>query len=336
MTPHAKHPAFKVSDLLWYVAIGLVLAGSGIWQTLSPRPEIGKVAVLWIPSAVLLVAVIRNWGRLVFCTLAIITFYGVGMISSFDNGSSVSSFLLLSADIAEVGLIAWVLTRWSGSEFKMTSPLTVAVFGLTTTGVCFLTSFLAASISQLPLETMPIVKSAPLQVGVAWFTSNLATYFLVGAPLLALTGREGAGQLDALKQAPVPLAIGALLVMALTFIGFVGPQILAEKTGLALGSGGLILVAFPLASYLAIRRGPTIAALVGAAIGIPTLYATVAGLGPFGKGNVAANVFDMQATLIVTMFTLLLIGAMAEQLRDRARALERALDEAMTLRHDLN
>jgi hypothetical protein len=75
--------------------------------------------------------------------------------------------------------------------------------------------------------------------------------------------------------------------------------------------------------------------MVGAAIGIPALYATIAGIGPFGKGSVASNIFDMQATLIVTMFTLLLIGAMAEQLRERSRALERALDDVMSRRNDM-
>jgi hypothetical protein len=331
-----KVPFFKFNDLFWFLAIGLLLAGSGIWQALSPRPEIGKVAVLWLPSAVLLVALVRNWGRKVFIGLSILTFYVVGLIPSFENASHLSSFLLLSADIFEVGLIACILTRWGGNQFRMVSALTVSIFGVAALGACFLSSFMAAAVSQLQLGAMPIVESAPLQVGVAWFTSNLATYLLVAAPLLALTGRDGATALKDLKSTPIPTIMGAGLVMVLTFIGFVGPQILVEKTRLALGSGGLILVAFPLASFLAIRRGPTVAALVGAAIGIPTLYATIAGLGPFGKGNLEANIFDMQATLIVTMFTLLLIGAMAEQLRDRARALERALDDAMTRRQDFN
>lgn len=332
MTQKSTGTAFKLTDLAWLIAIGFVTANSGIWEWLSPRPEIGQVAVLWLPSAVLLVAIVRNWGRLLFIALAIGIFYGVGLVPSFKNASYVSSFLLLTADIFEVGIIAIALSRWGGRQFRLDSALTVSVFAVTVFTACLASSFMAAAVSQLEMGEMPIVKAMPLQVGAAWFTSNLATYFLVATPLLALTARDGASTLDALRRTPVPTILISILVSALTVVGFIGPQYLAAMTGLALDSGGLILIAFPLASYLAIRRGPRIAALVGAAIGIPTLYATIAGIGPFGTGSVAGNVFDMQATLVVTMFTLLLVGAMAEQLRERTRALERALDDAMTLR----
>jgi hypothetical protein len=325
-------PLWRTSDIYWLFAIALVMATSGIWGWLSPRPEIGQVAVLWVPSAVLLVAILRNLGRYVFCGLAIVVFYAMGFYPSFANDSQLSALALLSADVFEVIFIAISLTRLSGSHFRLGSPLSVAIFGATICIACALSGILAAVISQLPLGSMPIKPQAPLQVGVAWFTSNVATYFLVGAPLIAVTGRDASVTLAAAKKMPVPYLIGALLVMGLTFVGYFLPQVLAARTGLALGSSGLIFVAFPLAAYLAIRRGSTIAALTGAAIGIPSIYATIAGIGPFGNGNVSANVFDMQATLIVTMFTLLLVGAMGEQLRERSNALERALDDAIKRR----
>jgi hypothetical protein len=332
MTESNNPAAFRTSDIYWLFAIAVVMATSGIWRFLSPRPEIGQVAVLWVPSAVLLVAFVRNWGRILFCTLAIATFYGIGLIPAFKDHSQLSGIALLSADIFEVSLISLALVRWGGAKFRMNSALTVAFFGAALVGACFLSSMVAATVSQLQLGPMPIRTQAPLQVGVAWFTSNLATYFLVAAPLLALTAQDATEVFGRIKQTPVPTIIAALMVMVLTFIGYFLPQWLAARTGLALGSAGLTLIAFPLAVYLAIRRGPTVAAITGAAIGIPTIYATIAGIGPFGKGNAAANVFDMQATLIVSMFTLLLVGAMAEQLRERSRALERSLEDAIKLR----
>lgn len=336
MTADNEHKLIKIADIYWLVGIAVAMATSGMWQWLSPRPEIGQVAVLWVPSAVLLAAIVRNWGRYLFCGLAVLVFYAVGGYSSFANNSQLSAFALLSADILEVMLIAISITRWGGALFQLNSALKVAVFCASAFAACAVTSFFAALISQSQLGPMPIKPAAPLQVGVAWFTSNLATYFLVAAPLFALTGREASVTLDSLKSDPIPTVIGALSVMGLTFAGYFLPPWLAANTGLKLGSGGLILIAFPLAAYLALRRGPTVAALVGAAIGIPTIYATIAGIGPLGRGNAADNVFDMQATLIVTMFTLLLVGAMAEQLRERSRALERALEDAMKLRADSN
>jgi MFS family permease len=325
-------PLWRTSDIFWLFAIALVMATSGVWGWLSPRPEIGQVAVLWVPSAVLLVAILRNLGRYVFCGLAIAVFYAMGLYPSLTDNSQLSALALLSADIFEIMFIVVTITRLSGAHFRLNSPLSVGIFGATVCVACVLSGFVAALISQLPLGPMPIKPQAPLQVGVAWFTSNVATYFLIGAPLIAVTGRDASVTLAAAKKMPVPYLIGALLVMGLTFIGYFLPQVLAARTGLALGSSGLIFVAFPLAAYLAIRRGSTIAALTGAAIGIPSIYATIAGIGPFGNGNVSANVFDMQATLIVTMFTLLLVGAMGEQLRERSKALERALDDAIKRR----
>jgi hypothetical protein len=327
-----KLPAFVLSDIYWLFAIAFVVATTGIWSWLAPRPEIGKVAILWLPSAVLLVAILRNWGRKTFCFLAIAVFYIVAMPSSFSNNSQLSAFSLLSADVIEVFILAFGLSRWAGPSFRLTSALNVAVFGGLAVLACATSGIIAALVSQIQVGPKPIGVEAPLQVGVAWFTANLATYMLVAAPLIALTGRESHKAWTDLKQSPLLYLFGALSVMSLTFIGYILPQWLAAKTGLALGSGGLILIAFPLAAYLAITRGPVIAALTGAAVGIPAIYATMAGFGPFGRGNASANVFDMQATLIVSVFTLLLIGAMSQQLRDRSRSLEKALDDAINLR----
>ena len=327
-------PSPMAVDALWLISIGVVMASSGIWTWLSPRPEVGQVSVLWLPNAILVVALLRNWGRHVFSVLAVAIFLGVGLVPAFQNDSVLGALVLLIVDIIEVGFLALGLALWFGKAFRLNSALNVAAFGVVTSVACLIGGFLAAIVSQLPLGETVIATKAPLQVGVAWFTSDLATYFLVAAPLLAVTGRGGRYIWSGLKQAPISSALGAFFVMVLTFAGFALPQWLAAKTGLALGSGGLILVAFPLATYLGFTRGPAIAAIVGAAIGVPAIYATMAGIGPFGQGNAAANVFDMQATLIVCVFTLLLIGAMADEMRARSSALERALDEAIKMRQN--
>jgi hypothetical protein len=322
------------ADLGWLAAIILVMATTSIWDLLSPRPEIGKVAVLWIPNAVLAVAFLRNWGRPVFCCLLLVLFYSVGLYTAFQSKTVVSASLYLTIDVIEAGLIALGLIVWFGKAFRMNSALNVSAFGVITAACCLVGSVLAAFVSHASIGNSPISQNAPLQVGIAWFTSDLATYFLVAAPLIAMTGRGGRHVWTNLKQAPVVSLLGALLVMLLTFAGFALPQLIASKTGLMLGSGGLILLAFPLATYLGFTRGPVIAALTGAAIGVPAIYATMIGLGPFGRGNTTANVFDMQATLIVCVFTLLLIGAMGDAMRERSAALERALDESIRARQN--
>jgi hypothetical protein len=327
-------PTSWVVDGAWLIGIAVIMATSGIWNLLSPRPEIGKVAVLWLPNAVLAVTYLRNWGRVGFCLIATLVFLAVGLAPAISENSIASNFSYLTLDIIEASLLTGGLILWFGKAFRLNSALHVAAFGVVSVSACFVGACGAAFLSQVPFGTTPIASNAPLQVGVAWFTSDLATYFLFAAPLLALTGRGGRHIWSGLKATPASSSLGAALVMALTYIGFALPTWLAAKTGLALGSGGLILIAFPLATYLAFTRGPAIAALTGAAIGLPAIYATMAGIGPFGTGNAAANVFDMQATLIVCVFTLLLIGAMGDEMRARSSALERALDEAIKIRQN--
>jgi hypothetical protein len=327
-----KVPSFKFSDVFWLFAVAATMATSGIWEWLSPRPEIGQVAVLWVPSAVALVAIVRNWSRWLFCGLVVVIFMVVGGYRSFSENAVITTFSLLGADLIEIFTIGFCLTRWAGPKFYFNSSLSVAIYAAALVGACFLTSLIAAGVSQIENVAMPIVPSAPLQVGVAWFTSNLATYFLVASPLLAFTTRDAKATWEGLRQTPLAAFLAAIFVAVLTFVGYFVPQWLAARTGLALGGSGLTLIALPLATYLAIRRGTSVAALVGAAIGIPVIYATIGGIGPYGTGDIRDNIFDMQATLIVTMFTLLLVGAMAEQLRERTRALERSLEDAMKLR----
>ncbi len=321
-----------LQDVAWLVAIVTIMATAGIWTWLSPRPEIGQVAVLWLPSAVLAVALLRNWGRPVFCLGAIAVFIGVGVYPAIETKTELGAMALLIVDVIEVMILVLGLVVWFGKSFRLNTALNVATFGVVCVVACAIGGVLAGIVSQIPLGATVIATKAPLQVGVAWFTSDLATYFLVAAPIIALTGRGSGHLLASIRKFPLGLVLGAPTIMGLTFAGFAIPQWLALKTGLALGSGGLILVAFPLATYLAFTRGPAIAALTGAAIGVPAIYATMAGIGPFGSGNAAANVFDMQATLIVCVFTLLLIGAMGDEMRARSASLERALDEAIKIR----
>jgi hypothetical protein len=322
-----------LTDLLWLLGIGLIMANSNIWVWLSPRPEIGKVAVLWLPNAVLVAALLRNWGRIWFCLAAIFVFYIVPFYPSFLNNSLLSSAVYLSIDVVEVLVLVSGLLVWGGSNFRLTTGLSVAAFAVVACMACVIGAFGASAASQLSIGNTPIAQDAPLQVGVTWFMSDLATYFFLAAPLIAVTGRDWREIWSDLGQNWLICVMGGLGVALLTIVGHALPQWLSAKTGIAPGPGGLLLIAFPLAAFLATTRGPAIAALAGAAIAIPSIYATVAGIGPFGKGKIAADVFDMQATLVVSMLTLLLIAGMAEQLRDRSRALERALDEAMKRRH---
>lgn len=330
-----KVPASSlVVDAAWLLGILAILSTTQMWEWLSPRPEISQVAILWLPNGVLAVALLRNWGRVNFCILALVVFMAVGVLPAFKNDTLVSAITYLSIDIVEALVLAFGLVWWFGAKIRLNTTLTVTAFGVVAAFACLLSAGLAAIASQVPLGASPISSKEPLQVGVAWFTSNLATYFLFAAPLLAMTGRGGRYILSGLNATPVSSALGALAVLVLTFVGFALPSWLAATTGLALGTGGLILIAFPLATYLAFKRGPAIAAITGAAIGMSAIYATMAGIGPFGSGNAAANVFDMQATLIVSVFSLLLIGAMGEQMRARSSALERALDEAIKMRQN--
>lgn len=326
-------PLFKWSDSIWLVAISCVMLSSGVWDWLSPRPEIGQVAVLWLPNAVIFVAILRNWGRWFFCALACIVFCAVGIVTGLGAHPVLSDLPLLMVDLAEVWIFASIFVIFLGRNFRFNSAFDISVFTMAAVVACAIGGILAAMVSHFSVGDIAVASQAPLQVGMTWFTSDLATYFLAAAPLLLVTGRAGIKIWFDIKTAPLTFCVNSLFVMGLTFVGFALPHWIAEKTGLMLGSGGLILIAFPLATYLAFQRGVGGASITAAAIGIPAIYATMAGIGPFGVGNAATNVFDMQATLIVCTVSLLLIGAMADGMRVRTAALERALDEAIKMRH---
>lgn len=318
---------FSLSDAFWLIGIFVAMLTSGIWEVLSPRPEIGQVAVLWLPSAVLMVAFLRNWTRPVFVFLALTVFYGAGMVRAFDDNSFVSAFSLLTLDVIEVVIIVTGLRFLGGLNFRLASALNVSFFLLVTlfaTGIC---GVLAGLLSAYPIGPSVIASNAPLQVGVAWFTSNLATYFLAATPLTGLTDVDRRLFYAQFQERKLWFILIGFSIAMLTWIGHVLPQYLAIHTGLKLGSGGLVLISFPLATYFAFKHGPVLASLCGAVIGIPTIYATMAGFGPFGSGDASANIFEMQATLIVCTFTLVLIGAMADQLRERSKVLEKTLDQ---------
>lgn len=327
-------PSTRGVDAAWLVGIVAILSTTQMWGWFSPRPEISQVAILWLPNAVLAVVLLRNWGRIGFCVLVSVLFLVMGTIPAFKNDTVLSALTYLSIDILEALILAIGLVWWFGAKFRLNTTSAVAVFGAAAAVACLVSGIFAAIASQLLPGASPISTKEPLQVGVAWFTSNLTTYLLFAAPLVAMTGRGGRYIWSGLKATPLTSSLGAFAVLILTFIGFALPNWLAASTGLALGAGGLILIAFPLATYLAFNRGPAIAALTGAAIGMSAIYATMAGIGPFGVGDAAANVFDMQATLIVSVFSLLLIGAMGDEMRARSSALERTLDEAIKMRHN--
>jgi hypothetical protein len=329
MSVSTTQPKFRVTDLGWLTGITILMANSNIWEWLSPRPEIGNVAVLWLPNAVLAVALLRNWGRLYFCITCILVFFAVGLYPSFVNGSMLGMAFLLGIDILEVLVLSLGLFLWGGQKFRVNTVLNVAVFWVMAVLACVVGGMAAALASQLSFADMPISKNAPLQVGVVWFMSDLATYFFLAAPLIALTGRDWRITWAELTKKPVLTISAVVCVLVLTITGFALPQWLSARTGLTPGPGGLLLIAFPLAAYLVAARGTAMAALVAAAIATPSIYATVAGIGPFGKGKVAGDIFDMQATLVICTLTLLIIAAMAEQLRERTETLERALNEAI-------
>jgi hypothetical protein len=108
----------RLADFAWLAAIVLVMATTTVWELLSPRPEIGKVAVLWMPNAVLVVALLRNWGRPFFCILLLALFFGVGIYPAFQSDSVISSSFYLSIDIIEAALIVFGLILWFGKSFS--------------------------------------------------------------------------------------------------------------------------------------------------------------------------------------------------------------------------
>jgi MASE1 len=299
------------------------------YDFLSPRPSVGQVAALWVPNAVLMVAVLRNLKRPLFVSVAVALFYLVGLFRTLQNGDFLATFVLLSFDVVEVFLLVWLLHSWGGQLFQIDGALSVAIFTGAVLLVCGLVGIGVGFASTMSLGNSPIATEAPFSVGLGWLLGDSATHMLIGAPLLALSGRGGAEFVERTRGE----ALNAVMVVGLTLI-VVGislwlPVSLKALSGVDLGNGGLSLMTAPLAIFVAFQRGPIAGALIGAVIGVPAVYATMAGLGPFREGHVSFGVFELQTTLILSMATILLVGAMSQELRARSEALERTLEEAM-------
>jgi hypothetical protein len=318
-------------DWVWTLLIVATMIFSSVkgLDILAPRTAVGGVSVMWAPSAVLAVAVLRTLERSVWIAVHVVAFLVTGLAASFGNTDTLGTFAFLLADLLEVAIAVAVWAAWGGPRFQLDTVGAVTRHALGVIAACAISGLLVTLFAMIRLGPVPTLTDNPAAVGIAWTTSNIATHLVIGAMLLVLSGRGGGVLADQARARPWAHAGFAAALVVLSSAGMMAPSWILRETGVDLGNGSLVLLAAPLAAYAACRHGPVGAGVTAALVGVPAIYATAWGFGPFGESDAPNGIFELQISLTVSTFALLLIGAMAAEMRERREALERALDKAL-------
>lgn len=330
----SSHAAFATGDFVWLAAIVITLFLSGFpgWDILSPRTAVGGVSVMWVPTALLAGAVLRRLDRPLTIAVYCVVFLAAGLVTSLGNTDPVGTLGYLVGDLLEVSIAVTVWASWGGKSFQVDSPGAVVRFLAGSVLGSVVSGLYVTVLAHWDIAPVPGLQRNPAAVGIAWMTSNIATYLVIASLVIAITGRGAREFRERVSKTPLQHLAFAGLLLGLSATGMTFPHWLQSQTGVDLGNGGLILLAAPAAAWAAFRSGPVGAAATGALVGIPAIYATAWGFGPFGGADAPQGIFELQITLVLSAFAMLLVGSMAHEMRARREALERALDEVRVAR----
>jgi signal transduction histidine kinase/CheY-like chemotaxis protein len=314
------------NDGIWAAAIGAgwVLAS---FDLLTPRMQPDNVALLWLPNAVLAVAMLRRIDRpgllALFCAVAIAAASVSGTIRSHEG--ALGWALLAVANCVEAGLLAYVASRMGGVGFAFNRPRTVVVW----TGMSLIAStasmLLASVVSSAGIA--PVLFEGSSSARLQWILGDAAPHLTLGALLVAVTSAGARTHLEEVLREPGRACVMIAAVLASGVIAFAGPRLWDSGDGAV--HPGYLALAVPALMWAAFRYGPgggAVAALISLAPGIAL---TVAGWGPFyQQGKHMA--LDLQVMIVAMAASTLLVGVLGATLRE-ARDRIAAADRNKTL-----
>lgn len=177
------------NDGLWALAIGAVwvLAGNDL---LSPRLPPDNVAVLWLPNAVLAVAILRRIGQLRSIALfAAAALAGAAVTGALRSGDTAWSWVLLGfANVAEAWVLAALAHRFGGAPFHFHRPRNVALWAAAALAASSLSMGLAWLASEMGAASISF-RNAP-NAAAHWVFGDACAHFTLGALLVSATGPE--------------------------------------------------------------------------------------------------------------------------------------------------
>ena len=313
------------NDAIWAAAIAVmwVLAGADL---LSPRLPPDRVALIWLPNAVLAAAMLRRMDRpAVLGLFALTALAGAVIPGAVRTGEGALGWVLLAfANCVEAYLIAWVANRFAGPVFSFTRSRNVAIWTAAALGGASVSMLLAWRIAATGLA--PVDFSNPVEAARHWIFGDACAHLTLGALLVAATSPEARRQVDTVCRAAPRVTFMALAVVASSVIAFGGPRL--WERGEQGAHPGFLALLLPALMWAAFSYGPIAASAAALLALAPGIALTVYGWGPFAQGA-ADPVRDLQIMIVALAGTTLLVGVLGAAVRD-ARDTAAAADRIKT------
>lgn len=311
------------NDGIWAVAIAAswVLAS---FDLLSPRMQPDNVALIWLPNAVLAVAMLRRIHSppliALYCATAIVA---AGLSGSLRAGeTSLGWSALAVANCVEAGLIAFIAHRFGGPNFAFNRPRNVVIW----VGGALFAGAISMLVARLVGSTgiSPVVLSDALEPSLNWILGDGAAHLTLGAMLVSATSEGARARMQRILREPERALLMTAAVIITSVIGFMGPQLWgADRDAVHPGYLGLVV---PALMWAAFRYGAGGGAALSLIALVPGVALTVSGWGPFfQRGEQMA--LDLQVLIVALAGGTLLVGVLGSTLRearDRAAAADRA------------
>ena len=212
------------NDGIWAAAIGAIwiLAGADF---VSPRMPPDNVAVLWLPNAVLAVAMLRRIDKpLLLLFFAVVAIGGAAIPGALRvNEASLGWSLLAVGNAVECFALAWMANRFGGPAFAFSRPRNVALWAgaaICASALSMLMGWMGGNAGLAPVDF-----SAPIPAAMNWILSDSCAHLTLGALLVAATSAGADKEIAKLRrEAPRAATIAAAIVLS-AVLAFAGPRL---------------------------------------------------------------------------------------------------------------
>jgi signal transduction histidine kinase len=297
--------------IVYFVAARLSLA-------LLTKPE--GVAVFW-PAAGVSAGVLIALGSRARWPVVVGTMAATIVANLLGDRNLWSAVLFALCNAWEAVLTAWLIGRYSGSDFRLSKLRNVlglagaAIIGVAASGIGGAVTFKLFHSTETPIW-------ATWQ---HWFASDGLGIITV-APLLielASAWRD--------RPSPSELIEGILAVAALALVS--GLAIFLQSELLA--TVGPVALLFAPLLWLAARCRPVFAAAAAFIVSLTIVWTTTFGIGYFGNPalSMAERVMAAQVSILLVTIGALVLAALFAEIRDKRRIAEAALHASETQRY---
>jgi len=310
----ARRPAAYAAELLLIGAAYFALAKGGLLLA-SINPS---ATPIWPPTGLALACfLLRGYGVWPAIFVA-------ALIANATTAGTLATAAAIGAGNTLEGLIgAWLVDRWSNGRDTFAAPMGVARFAL----LSLPATAVSASIGVTTLAMAGLAPWADFgSIWLTWWLGDLAGALVV-TPVIVLWAQGGrpAAARPAFRETAIVLALACL-------VGLIAFSPLIEQTTPRAPLGFLAIV--PLL-WGALRGGPRDTAGAALLLSAFAVWGTLAGGGPFWRGDLNDSFLILLMFMIATAVPSLALSADAavrKRTEERLRKAQRELDERVQIR----